>query len=385
MQVILIGNYPPDKQESMERFAQMLSKGFNRAGVDTEIWRPVAVFGSVINTTQGIGKWIGYIDKWILFPMILLWRLRRQRLRKSFARYHVCDHSNAPYLKYLPKDRTVITCHDALAIRGAFGFSDAYCPASPAGVILQKWILRRLQQAGTLIVTSLLTYDHLMQLSSDRKISPDNWHIIPLAFNADFKKIEEKERDKLISQAGLQPGLPFLLHVGSALPRKNRKMLIDMVTIMGNNWDGKICFAGEAVESDLLAYAESKGLRERIVSVVKPGHEILVALYNACEAFIFPSFSEGFGWPVIEAQACGALVIASDLPPMPEVSGGAALHANPNKAEEFANAFNMLRNDQSLRAELVRKGFENVKRFNLDKMTNAYLSLHGYVKEKECC
>ena len=385
MQVILIGNYPPDKQESMERFAQMLSTGFNRAGVKTEIWRPIAVFGSVTNTTFGVGKWLGYIDKWILFPIILRWRLRKAKMRKSSVRFHVCDHSNAPYLKHLPTDRTVITCHDALAIRGAFGHADAYCPASPAGVILQKWILRRLQRAGSLIVTSLLTYDHLLQLSSNRDINRKNWHIIPLAFNADFKKIQKEQRDSLITQVGLRPGIPFLLHVGSSLPRKNRKMLIDMVAILGDTWDGKICFAGEAVESDLWDYAKSKGLRERVLSVVKPSHEILVALYNACEAFVFPSFSEGFGWPVIEAQACGSLVIASDLPPMPEVSGGAALHANPNNADEFAQAFSLLRSDDNLRGELVQKGFENVKRFDLDKMTNAYLRLHGYVKETECC
>lgn len=380
MQIILIGNYPPDKQESMERFAHMLHIGFQQAGLQTEIWRPTVVFGVMVNTTHGIGKWIGYVDKWILFPMILLWRLRKARFRKSSVRFHVCDHSNAPYLKYLPVDRTVITCHDALAIRGAFGYSDAYCPASPTGVVLQKWILHRLQRAGTLVVTSLLTFDHLLQLSSNKALNTKNWHVIPLAFNADFKKIQKDEVDKLLAQAGLLPGLPFLLHVGSALPRKNRKMLIDMLAIIGDQWDGKICFAGEAVESDLLAHAELKGLTKRIISVVKPSHEILVSLYNACEAFIFPSFSEGFGWPVIEAQACGSPVIASNLPPMPEVSGGAALHADPAKPDEFAKAFLMLKNDETLRSQLVTKGFENVTRFDLDTMTKAYLRVHGFEK-----
>ncbi len=381
MQIILIGNYVPDNQESMERFAQMLRNGFQKAGIETEIWRPSVVFGAVARTTHGVGKWIGYVDKWILFPLILLWRLRKRKFQKASVRFHVCDHSNAPYLKYLPVDRTVITCHDALAIRGAFGFADAYCPASPAGVILQKWILRRLQSAGTLVVTSALTFDHLLQLSSNRPVDTKRWHIIPLAFNADFRKIQKEEMNELLTQEGMNPGIPFVLHVGSALPRKNRKMLVDMVAIVGNRWDGKICFAGEAVENDLLAYAESKGIKERIISLVKPSHNILVALYNGCEAFIFPSCSEGFGWPVIEAQACGSPVIASSLPPMPEVSGGAALHADPAKPDEFANAFLTLKNDEILRSGLVRKGFENVTRFDIDTMTKAYLRVHGFVKD----
>lgn len=367
----------------MERFAQMLCLGFRNAGIDTEIWRPPVVFGSIKATTQGIGKWIGYIDKWILFPMLLIWRLRKSHFRSPSVRFHVCDHSNAPYLKYLPVDRTVITCHDALAIRGAFGFADAYCPASPAGVILQKWILRRLQGAGTLIVTSMLTFNHLLQLSAGKKIDTKKWHVVPLAFNADFKRINRDETDRLLIQSGLDPHESFILHVGSALPRKNRRMLIDMAAMTGDRWNGRICFAGEALESDLVAHAESKGLKNRIVSIIKPSHEVLVALYNACEAFVFPSFSEGFGWPVIEAQACGSPVIASNMPPMPEVSGGAALHANPAKPDEFAQAFLRLIDDKSLRSRLVKGGFENVTRFKLDTMTNAYLHLHGFQKNIE--
>ncbi len=149
MQIILIGNYRPDNQESMERFAQMLSVGFEKAGLETKIWRPPVVFGTIAKPNRGLGKWIGYIDKWILFPIILFWRFEKVNSAMHRLDFIVCDHSNAPYMKVLTNERTVITCHDALAIRGAFGHADAYCPASPAGVILQKWILRRLQMAGT--------------------------------------------------------------------------------------------------------------------------------------------------------------------------------------------------------------------------------------------
>jgi glycosyltransferase involved in cell wall biosynthesis len=117
-------------------------------------------------------------------------------------------------------------------------------------------------------------------------------------------------------------------------------------------------------------------MQNRVKSIVKPGHETLLALYSLCDAFIFPSFSEGFGWPVIEAQACGAPVIASDIEPMPEVSGGGALHANPKTAADFADAFLSLQN-KALREQLVNKGFENCKRFSSEKMIDAYLLLHG--------
>jgi glycosyltransferase involved in cell wall biosynthesis len=149
-----------------------------------------------------------------------------------------------------------------------------------------------------------------------------------------------------------------------------------MVDSLGSQWMGLICFAGEAPDKSLMCYADSLGLRKRIVSIVKPNHETLVSLYNKCFAFIFPSFSEGFGWPLIEAQACGTPVIATHIEPLPEVGGDGALYADPYKPQEFAKAFLMLR-DNDFRFELIERGLENSKRFEVEKMIQAYLELHG--------
>ena len=112
--------------------------------------------------------------------------------------------------------------------------------------------------------------------------------------------------------------------------------------------------------------------KNKLISVVKPDHQTLVALYSCCEAFVFPSLSEGFGWPLIEAQACGAVVIASNTAPMPEVSGGAALHFDPNKPHDFANGFIALQNKE-FKESLKIKGLKNIERFHRDNMMEAYL------------
>jgi len=103
-------------------------------------------------------------------------------------------------------------------------------------------------------------------------------------------------------------------------------------------------------------------------------------LYNAATVFIFPSFSEGFGWPVIEAQACGTPVIASNIESLMEVSDGTALHADPSKPEQFAEAFLSLKNDV-LKLELIENGFKNTLRFRPERMVNAYLDLYGVSKK----
>ena len=377
MRIILIGNYPPDRQESMLRFAQMVYSGFREAGHDCDLWQPTIRFGSFFKDVRsGVAKWLAHIDKWILFPLELSWRVRKEMARSPNIRFQICDHSNAPYLTYLPKEITVVTCHDVLAIRGALGHKDAYCTASFTGKILQKWILRSLDRANLLAATSKLTLSQLKALSSEKEGQKRDWRIIPLGFNADFRRLEAKERNDLLLRAGLKPETPFLLHVGSDHERKNRRMLIDMVAALGNKWNGKIYYAGQGADEKLLSYAESLGLRERVVSVVGPDHATLLALYSGCEAFIWPSFSEGFGWPLIEAQACGAPVIASNIEPMPEVSNGTALHADPTKPDEFANAFLKLQ-DATIRTDLIRRGLENIERFRPSRMIDAYLKLHG--------
>jgi glycosyltransferase involved in cell wall biosynthesis len=377
MHLILIGNFLSDKQESMNRFAQILHTGFREAGHTAEIWQPKAYFSARSRSTiSGIGKWLAYIDKWIVFPIQLRWRLQNKALKSPSVHFHICDHSNAPYLNYLPADRTVITCHDVLAIRGALGYADAYCPASGAGKILQRWILSHLRKAKRLGADSDNTLRHLYELVAAQAPVDKIWEVIHVSFNADFRPMEWAERAPLLQSVGIDVNESFLLCVGSALPRKNRKLLLDMAAELGTQWTGRICYAGQAIEPELMQHARSLGLQERVISVTNPSHVTLVALYSSCSALVFPSFSEGFGWPVIEAQACGAPVIASNIEPMPEVSGGAALHADPTKPQAFAKAFMTLQ-DNALRMDIIQRGFANCKRFELNRMIKAYLKLHS--------
>ena len=371
MLIILIGNYSPDKQESMQRFAYMLEDGFQRAGHTSKLWLPPAFFGSKVSTTNvGVGKWLGYIDKWILFPLILRWRLFINTPQADTC-FHICDHSNAPYFAHLPISRTSITCHDVLAIRAGLGYADSHVTASRLGKKLQSFILKNLTKANKLAAVSQFTLNLLRELTNTQR---NGWRVIHNSFNAEFYPMPATEASTILSKTAFNFTLPFLLHVGSGLPRKNRRLLLDMAFLLGNKWQGNICFAGEAIEPELAEHAATLGLQERVISVVGPNHNTLIALYSICTAFIFPSHSEGFGWPVIEAQACGAPVIASDIAPMPEVSGGGALHARPTDARQFADAFLSLENS-SARNELIQQGFINCQRFESQHMIAAYLDL----------
>lgn len=373
MRIILIGNYLQDKQESMQRFEAMLAKCFVARGIQVDRWRPVAILGApFLSTNKGAGKWFGYVDKWFLFPLTLCFR--RLISGKKNDHYHVCDHSNSPYLQYLPKHRTVITCHDVIAIKSGLGFADTYVHASRMGTILQKWILRNLRRAPKLAAVSQFTLDQLMSLAPD-KTEQQDWRVVSNGFNESFYKLDKAVAAEILLGMGIAGAQRYLLHVGSDLPRKNRLLLLHMVVALGSNWEGIICFAGNALDEDLAGLVNKLGLQDRVISIIRPDHRQLLALYRNCEAFIFPSFSEGFGWPVIEAQACGAPVIASSIQPMPEVGGEGALYANPFRAQDFAKAFITLK-IKTIKNEVIRKGYTNTEKFKVETMADQYLKFH---------
>jgi len=379
MHIIIIGNYPLDRVESMHRFARLLHMGFSKAGVSSEIWQPSVFFGhlSKSNAASNINKWLGYADKFVIFPFILFWRMLNNKFTATDVRFHICDHGNAPYLKYLPLDRTVITCHDVHAIRGALGHSDSYTPASSLGKQFQRWILQHLNRSKYLIAVSHQTLKQLREIgpAGTFHTTGQDWRVVHNGFNGKFGTMVPAEQHAQLTKAGVDPSVPFILHVGSNSLRKNRELLVEMLKVLRTEWNGKVCFAGDQVDDSLIRYASSLGFLANIISVAHPDHATLVALYNAAETFVFPSFSEGFGWPLIEAQACGTPVIASSVAPMPEVGGDGAIYVDPNEPEEFARAFLMLKNKE-FRTLMIRKGLENAKRFDSQNMIAAYLHFH---------
>ena len=116
------------------------------------------------------------------------------------------------------------------------------------------------------------------------------------------------------------------------------------------------------------------------MQVVKPRTEIIEALYNRATVLLFPSRYEGFGWPPIEAQACGCPVVASNIPPIAEVLGqSAALRAVEDEAG-MAEDLQRIVSDPEYREQMRQRGFENIRsRFQTSRMMREYVSLYREV------
>ena len=97
-------------------------------------------------------------------------------------------------------------------------------------------------------------------------------------------------------------------------------------------------FVGPELVPEMAELARKHGVADRVKALQKVSHEELRALYASATALLFPSLQEGFGWPVIEAQACGCPVFTSDLAPMNEIGGEGAVYVDPKNPAAIADA-----------------------------------------------
>jgi glycosyltransferase involved in cell wall biosynthesis len=367
--VLLIGNYAPDRQQSMQRFAVMMLDGLATAGVRAELIQPQPFFGRFRYAGGLVAKWLAYLDKFILFPLQL-----RRRLKAAPAVVHICDHSNAMYARQIRDVPVVATCHDLLAVRGALG-EQTDCPASLTGRLLQRWIVAGLRAATTVACVSTATLGDARRLIARREGKP-KLELIPMGLNYPYRMLLPGEaRARLAEHGALASDAPFVLHVGSNLRRKNREGVLRIFARCQKQWNGLLVLAGEPLSDTLRSLGRKLGVLDRLIEVPDATTEVLEALYNRATALLFPSRFEGFGWPIIEAQACGCPVICGDGAPLPEVAGDAGLIHPVEDEDAFAAEIIRLAVPEE-RARWGAKSLRNAQRFSIERMIAEYISAY---------
>ena len=348
----------------------MLLTGFNESqNLQAELWLPPVVFHQLHKVLgKRTSKWLGYLDQYLLAPLVLL--LHRSVNRKVY--YHICDHSNAPFSSVLPTDRTSITCHDVIAIEAASGNRSYGVQPSRLGKIQQKYIRYYLLRLQRIACVSSYTLGRLIGLDpSIDHVEKIEWIVIPNAFNAPFSKValsnETAERFDIQREK-------YLFHLGSGHPRKNRSLLPKILKgVRREGIDIKLVLAGEGPKDLEKEAVYDSGMEQHIVWAGRVSHQEAQELYGNSYAFVFPSLSEGFGWPLIEAQACGAPVVCSNRQPMLEVAGCEALFADPSQSASFVEKLKQLK-DSVQRQKVVDAGNHNTFRFSPKTIMSQYIN-----------
>lgn len=205
------------------------------------------------------------------------------------------------------------------------------------------------------------------------KINKKKIKVIPLAAEDDFKQIKNKKKlNKTIKKYGLK--FPFLLYSGGAKPRKNLLRILKSFKKIKDDLPHNIYITGGSVKKvkKVISYIE-KNLKNRVKILGYVSENDLINLYNLADLYLYPSLYEGFGLPILEAQACGCPVLTSNVTSCPEVAGKGALIVNPYSEREIGAGILKILNNKKYKKEVVRRGYENIKRFSWKKTADKIL------------
>lgn len=170
----------------------------------------------------------------------------------------------------------------------------------------------------------------------------------------------------------------YILYVGRLSPTKNIRGLIKAFRLVKDRLPHKLLLAGAGKE-ELLKDREFKDIFEDVgEKVIFRGHVLggeLLDLFNKASLFVFPSLYEGFGFPPLEAMACGTPVLVSNVSSLPEVCGDAAYYIDPYSVESIAEGIYNVLTDNALRHSLIQKGLEKAKCFSWEKSAREHIKV----------
>ena len=284
-----------------------------------------------------------------------VWRsIRVGRLAKDLKLdiYHGLSHELPVWIEK-SQIRTVVTVHDLIFLR-----YPEYYPQIERKIYNQKFkhacrIATRIHAISEQTKQDLMTYFFV----PEEKIKVIYQSINPVF----FERVEEGQKQLLRKKYQLPQ--KFILSVGTIEPRKNLLGLMEGM-ILSKTYI-PLVVVGKATDHQhkvkKFIEADLNRLDVFFLPRIKDGE--LAALYQMAEVMVYPSFFEGFGLPVAEAQASGCPVITSFTSSLPEAGGDAALYINPEKPEDIGKALVSVLNDRDLRKSLIEKGIINAQRF----------------------
>ncbi len=197
-----------------------------------------------------------------------------------------------------------------------------------------------------------------------------------------FKIIEDKERlGSTLKKYKLNE--KFLFYAGSVSPRKNLMRVLEAFDKVKDEIPHSLVITGnKAWGKDKLEDYVKENLEGRVKRLGFVSEDELVDLYNLAHGYVFPSLYEGFGLPILEAQKCGCPVLTSNATSCPEVAGDGAIIVDPYSVDDIADGVIKLTKDEKKRKELIKKGFENIKRYSWSKTTETILDSLNHAKQR---
>ncbi len=247
----------------------------------------------------------------------------------------------------LPGEKLVLTIHDCAVLERVKGWKRE--------LIRQLWFVQPMRRAA---VVSTISETTKLQLRRWVGALADKVVVVPNCFGVDFQPDPKPFNTEC----------PVVLQVGTGW-NKN-------VVGVARALIGLSCRFEIVGQLDNLQRADINATGVTYSELGRISDGDLLEAYRRCDLVVFASYYEGFGLPIIEAQAIGRPVVTSSLSSMPEVAGEGALFVDPGSTLSIRGAVNSLLCDERLRTALVEKGYQNVERFRPNVIAQKYAALY---------
>lgn len=246
---------------------------------------------------------------------------------------------------------------------------------SMGNVAQLKHRLPKALKSGAHLVTS--SHYSKRQIAERLNIADERITVIPLGLDPRFSATPDPADADLLAKLRIER--PFVLTVGTLQPRKNVEAAIGALERLGSAAeDLKLVVAGARGWDDgaLLARVSESPMSDQILLLGRVSDDELLALYRGAECFLFPSLYEGFGFPPLEAMACGTPVISSGRTSLTEAVGDAGIVVDPTNTEEIAEQLRSVLSSPELQTQLRERGIERAATFTWERSANETLAVY---------
>jgi glycosyltransferase involved in cell wall biosynthesis len=374
LKIIFLTHHPGFRGYSMTRYTQFLYNGFKKRGHNVEEWAPHTILAKTY-MPEKIQKWLRYIDSFMIFP---IWVFLKTKTLPTNTLYVLIDQALGIWMPLLKNKNHVVHCHDFIALKSAMGDIKEN-PTSWTGKQYQSLIFNGFSKAENFICISNKTKQDLLHFLNKR---PRKIEQVYNAIDPLFKTGSIINARKCITNfLNLDVKKGYLLHVGGNGFYKNRTGVIALYTAWRKQTNSPLplLMIGYEPSLEIRKTYNASPYKENIHFLVGIENDLLLKAYQGANLFMFPSLTEGFGWPIAEAMASGCPVITTDAAPMNEVGGTAAVYIKrcpaPDKILTWANESakvieTTLQLNEKERDTLILKGLERTKIFKEEAILN---------------
>lgn len=339
MRVCLIETWSPDSPGSMRRYGDLIEEAFKG---DLEI--------ELVRHQIGVReKELQSIPRFTRTPArhYKTWSTLKSKLPAADV-YHVTDGSCAYLANSLRRKKVVVTVHDLIPLLQDKGlFAGVRRPSAFARFIIQ----RSLSALGTRVSVIADSEATAVDLSRYAKRKGDSIDIVYPPLLPQFITASE-------NRAGASAGgaSPFIFHLGNNAFYKNRLGVLEVFARVREKCQVNLVLAGPSLDSSMQKRISELGISESVEVRENPSDEQIQKLYCSARLLLFPSHYEGFGWPPLEAMACGCPVVAGSGGSLAEVVGDGGIVLDSHDLTGLANACCRVLQEPELASKLAQRG-----------------------------